>query len=60
MSGYIVANSISLIDEFCNNPSRIPKWRLTEAINDARTHYEHGNASRDWYESVVRILSKYL
>ena len=59
MSGYTVTNSIDLINEYCNNPTRYQSWQLREAIKDARTHYENGNASRDWYESVLRILTPY-
>ena len=59
MSGYTVTNSIDLIDEYCETPSRYKSWQLSEAIKDARTHYEYGNTSRAWYESVVRILSPY-
>ena len=60
MSGYTVSMSIDLIDEFCENPSQYKPWQLREAINDARTHYKNGNASKDWYDSVVRILSNYV
>lgn len=59
MSGYTVSNSIDLIDEYCNDPSHYEAWQLRTAINDARTHYEHGNASKSWYDSVVRILTPY-
>ena len=58
--GYTVKNSIDLIDEYCDNPSRYKSWQLREAINDAKIHYEYGNASKEWYESVVRILSPYV
>lgn len=60
MSGYTVTNSTSQIDEYCDNPTRYQKWQLREAINDARTHYENGNASKNWYEYVVRVLSRYI
>ena len=60
MSGYTVTNSISQIESYCDDPSRFQKWQLKEAISDARTHYEHGNASKAWYDSVVRILSQYI
>ena len=46
MSGYTVSMSIDLIDEFCENPSQYKPWQLREAINDARTHYEHGKFYR--------------
>lgn len=59
MSGYNVTNSIDLIDKYCENPSHYKNWQLREAIKDAETHYKYGNASRAWYESVVRILSQY-
>lgn len=59
MSGYTVTNSIDMIDEYCSDPSRYKSWQLREAINDARTHYEHGTASRDWYNYVVSRLSPY-
>ena len=59
MSGYTVTNSISQIEEYCDAPSHFKKWQLNEAINDARTHYEHGNVSKEWYDSIVRILSQY-
>lgn len=60
MSGYTVTNSIDLINEYCNNPGKYQTWQLREAIEDARTHYEHGNASKAWYEQVKRILSAYI
>jgi len=60
VSGYTVTNSISQIDEYCDNPTRYQKWQLREAINDARIHYENGNASQNWYEYVVRVLSRYI
>lgn len=60
MSGYTVTNSIDQIDEYCNDPSHYKAWQLREAINDARTHYEHNNASKSWYDKVVRILSAYI
>lgn len=60
MSGYTVTNSIDLIDEYCSNPSRYQTWQLEEAVNDAYIHYKHGNASRSWYDRVVRILSPYI
>ncbi len=59
MSGYIVTNSIDMINEYCNDPSHYKSWQLRTAINDARTHYEHGNATETWYNSVVRTLSPY-
>lgn len=59
MGGYTVTNSVDLIDEYCNNPSKYERWRLREAINDAKIHYEYGNASRDWYDYVVRKLTPY-
>ncbi|MDR1410255.1 MAG: hypothetical protein LBJ12_08390 [Oscillospiraceae bacterium] len=58
--GYTVTNSVDLIDEYCEHPARYKDWQLREAINDARTHYEHGTKSKDWYEQVVRVLSKYV
>lgn len=57
--GYTVYNSIDTIDEMCNNPKKYSSSMLQGAINDAKVHYEYGNASRTWYESVVRILSQY-
>ena len=51
---------ITMIDEYCDNPSNYKSWQLREAINDAETHYLNGSASKSWYESVVRILSKYI
>lgn len=57
--GYTVANSIDMINEFCDEPSKYPFWKLQEAINDAKTHYDYGNASKNWYDSVVRVLSQY-
>ena len=58
--GYTVKNSIDLIDEYCDNPSRYKSWQLQEAIHDAKIHYEYGNTSKEWYDSVVRILSPYV
>lgn len=60
MNGYTVTNSIDLINEYCNNPSDYQKWQLQTAINDAKIHYEYGNASKDWYDYVVRTLSPYV
>lgn len=60
MSGYTVSTSIDLIDEYCNNPSKYKKWQLQTAINDAKIHYQYGNVSKAWYDSVVRILSSYI
>lgn len=59
MSGYTTTNSIDLINEYCDNPSHYSSWQLKEAINDARIHYEYGNASKEWYEYVLRTLSSY-
>lgn len=59
MSGYTVTNSIDMIDEYCNEPTRYKTWQLQEAINDAHTHYVNGCVSKAWYDSVVRILSSY-
>ncbi len=59
MSGYTVTHSIDVIDEYCNDPSHYKSWQLREAINDARTHYEYGNASKNWYDYVVSRLSPY-
>ena len=60
MSGYIVTNSIDMINEYCNNPSNYKTWQLKEAINDAWTHYTYGMATRNWYEYVERVLSRYI
>jgi len=45
--------------EYCNNPSRYSTWHLREVIADAGTHYENGSAIREWYETVLTILSAY-
>lgn len=58
--GYTVDNSIDMIDEYCENPSKYKSWQLKEAINDAHTHYTYENASRSWYDSVVRTLIPYI
>lgn len=60
MSGYTVKMSIDLIDEICDNPSKYPKHMYQQALNDAEVHYKYGNASKQWYDSVVRILQEYL
>ena len=60
LSGYTVTFSIDMIDEITDNPDKYKTWQLREAINDARTHYEYGNASKDWYQSVLLILSSYV
>ncbi len=57
--GYTVTNSIDMINNYCNNPSLYKSWQIREAIHDAKIHYENGNASRDWYDYVVRTLSPY-
>lgn len=59
MAGYTVTNSIDMIDEYCDNPSKYKAWQLREAINDAKIHYEYGNASRNWYDYVVSKLKPY-
>ena len=59
MSGYTVQYSIDVIDEICNDPERY-KNSIQGAINDAKVHYEFGNKSKDWYDYVVRTLSRYL
>ena len=60
MPGYTVTNSVATIDEYCSNPERYKSWQLREAINDAETHYKNGNATKQWYEQVKRILSAYI
>ncbi|MBQ6430858.1 MAG: hypothetical protein IJJ99_03150 [Oscillospiraceae bacterium] len=60
MSGYTVTFSIDMIDEITDHPGNYKTWQLREAMNDARTHYENGNASKAWYQSVVRILNSYI
>ena len=40
VGGHTAANSVDLIDEYCNNPSKYERWQLREAINDAKIHYE--------------------
>ncbi|MCC8128731.1 MAG: hypothetical protein LIO51_02180 [Clostridiales bacterium] len=59
MSGYTVTFSISAIDEFCDNPTEYKTWQIREALNDARVHYEYGNASKNWYDYVVMKLTPY-
>ena len=58
--GYTVKNSIEMIDEFCENPEMYNSSLFQGAINDARSHYESGLKSWDWYKSVERILSQYI
>jgi hypothetical protein len=60
MPGYTVTNSIDLINEYCNNPSKYKSWQLREAIQDAEVHYKYGNATKTWYDYVVRTLSPYV
>lgn len=60
MPGYTVTNSIDLINEYCENPTAYKKWQLQAAINDAKIHYQYGNASKEWYDYVVAKLSKYV
>lgn len=60
MMGYTVKYSIAVIDEYCENPAKYNSDVFQGAINDARVHYEYGNASKEWYDSVVRILSAYI
>ncbi len=56
--GYSVKHSIDLIDEICENPKQY-KGGYQGVINDARVHYENGNASKGWYDCVVERLSNY-
>ena len=60
MSGYTTKMSIDLIDEICNAPSSYSRDMLQQALNDAKIHYNFGNASKDWYDSVCRIINSYL
>ena len=60
MSGYTVTHSIDMINLFCDDPTEFKQWQLCEAMNDAKVHYEHGNASKEWYEYVIRRLSPYV
>ena len=60
MYGYVTKFSIDATDNCCNNPSKFKKGELQQAINDAKAHYQNGNASKDWYNYVVRRLSAYL
>ncbi len=60
MSGYTVKMSIDLIDTICDNPSKYSKSMIQQAINDAEVHYNYGNKSQQWYDSVIRILKEYL
>lgn len=60
MSGYTVTFSVAMINEITNPPRDYKIWQLREAMNDARTHYEYGNASETWYQNVVRILGSYV
>lgn len=60
MNGYTTKMSIGLIDEICENPPAYSRGMIQQALNDARTHYKYGNATRAWYDTVVRILSSYI
>lgn len=58
--GYTVSCSIDLINDMTDYPERYQEWQLRTAINDAKVHYEYGNASRQWYEYVVDTLKRHL
>ena len=58
--GYTVTNSIDMINTYCSNPAKYKSWQIRKAINDAKTHYENGNASKSWYDYVTSILTPYL
>lgn len=60
MYGYTTKMSIDLIDEICDSPSDYKKDMIQQALNDAKVHYEYGNASKAWYDSVCRTLNCYL
>ena len=60
MKGYTVTNSIDTINAYCNDPEKFEKWQLRIAIEDAKVHYEHGDASETWYNYVVSRLSDYI
>ncbi len=60
MSGYTVTHSIDLINEYCEHPTWYKSWQLREAMKDAKVHYQYGNVTKYWYESVIRILSEYV
>jgi len=47
-------------NQFVPNQRFYMTWQLKAALNDARVHYENGNASKLWYEHVVRVLSPYI
>lgn len=57
MKNYTVKCDIGLIDLICENPKRY-KNLIQAAINDAKVHYENGNASKQWYDYVVKRLSE--
>ncbi len=59
-NGYTVKYSIDVIDDICSDPEHYRMLDFNGVINDAKVHYEYGNVSRDWYDTVVRILSEYL
>lgn len=58
--GYTVEFSIDVIDEICSDPEHYRMLSFIKVMNDAEVHYKHGNATKNWYDSVCRILSEYI
>ena len=59
-NGYTVKYSIDVINDICNEPEHYKALDFIAVMNDAKVHYEYGNASRAWYDSVCRVLSDYI
>lgn len=58
--GNTARNSVSLINEYCSEPTRYKTWLLREAADDAKIHYDNGEVSELWYKQVIKTLSEYI
>ena len=59
-NGYTVKYSIDEIDDICSDPEHYKMLNLNNVISDAKVHYDYGNVSKAWYDSVCRILNEYI
>lgn len=57
---YFPRTSKDVIDEIVNDPEHYSPQLFQGIINDAELHYKNNDASKEWYEFVVRRLSPYL
>ena len=51
---------LDVIERETDNPQKSRAGLYQGMINDARTYYENGIKSKEWFEMVERILGQYL